>query len=55
MSDSETETDDTERAALLSEIDRLQGELRRRLLALVEHPGVSEEFKSNEVVKEWVK
>ena len=55
MSDRETNTDEKERAELLAEIDRLQGELRRRLLALVEHPGVSEEFKSNAVVKEWVK
>ena len=55
MSDSETNTDDKERTALLSENDRLQAELRRRLLGLVEHPGMSEEFKSNSVVKEWVK
>jgi hypothetical protein len=55
MSDNNTDTDHKERAALLSEIDRLQGELRRRLLTLVEHPGVSEEFKNNSVVKEWVK
>jgi hypothetical protein len=41
-----------ERAALLSEIDRLQGELQRRLLTLVGHPGVSEEFKSNSAMKE---
>jgi hypothetical protein len=55
MSNGETDTDDRERAALLSEIDLLQGELRRHLLMLVEHPGVTEEFKINSVVKEWVK
>ena len=54
MSDTDNETE-KERAELLSEIDRLQGELRRRLLTLVEHPGVSEEFKSTSVVREWVK
>ena len=48
-------TDDKERADLISEIARLHIELRLRLLALVEHPGVSEEFKSNSVVKELVK
>jgi hypothetical protein len=37
MSNGETDTDDRERAALLSEIDLLQGELRRHLLMLVEH------------------
>lgn len=43
------------KAELLVELDRLHSEIRRRLLALVEHPGVSDEFKINPVVKEWVK
>ncbi len=55
MSDEDTMTDDKNRAELLSEIDRLESELRRRLLTLVEHPLVSEEFKNNSVVKEWIK
>jgi hypothetical protein len=55
MSDSEIHTDELKRLELLAEIDRLESELRRRLLALVEHPGVSEEFKGHDVVKEWIK
>jgi hypothetical protein len=55
MSDEQTGTDSKERAKLISEVDRLESELRRRLLVLVEHPEVSEEFKSNSIVKEWVK
>jgi hypothetical protein len=55
MSDEQTSADSNERALLISEIDRLESEIRRRLLVLIEHPGVSEEFKSNSIVKEWVK
>lgn len=55
VSGNQEDTDDTERQDLLSEIQRLHGELRRRLLTLVEHQGVSEEFKSNFVVQEWIK
>ncbi len=55
MSDEQTAADSKQRAILISEIDRLESEIRRRLLVLVEHPGVSEEFKSNSIVKEWVK
>jgi hypothetical protein len=42
------------RAEILAELTRLQAEIRRRLLTLVEHPSVSEEFKNNTTVKEWV-
>lgn len=42
------------RAEMLAELARLQAEIRRRLLTLVEHPSVSEEFKNNTTVKEWV-
>jgi len=42
------------RAEMLAELTRLQAEIRRRLLTLVEHPSVSEEFKNNTTVKEWV-
>jgi len=55
MSDDDTNAEDTERAALLAKIDRLQGELRSKLLTLIEHPGSPEEFKNNSVVKDWVK
>jgi hypothetical protein len=55
MSDEQTSADSKQKAMLISEVDRLVSEIRRRLLALVEHPGVSEEFKSNSIVKEWVK
>lgn len=55
MAESKTENDHKERGSLLLEVDQLQAELRRRLLALVEHSAVSEEFKSNSVVRNWVK
>ena len=55
MSDETMEIDDENRAELFLELERLQSELRRRLLTLVEHPGISEEFKSNVVVREWIK
>ena len=43
------------RAELEEELSRLNHEIRRRLLALVEHPAISEDFKNNAVVKEWIK
>jgi hypothetical protein len=55
MSDEETGAESKARAILISEVDRLESEIRRRLLVLVEHPLISEEFKSNSIVKEWVK
>lgn len=58
MNDTATEVDDEEssakRSEMLAELDRLDAEIRRRLLILVEHPNVSEEFKNNSMVKEWI-
>ena len=48
------EASSEKRAEMLAELARLQAEIRRRLLTLVEHPSVSEEFKNNTTVKEWV-
>ena len=55
MSDSETHKEEHQRSELLAEIDRLESDLRRRLLTLIEHPSVSKDFKNNSVVKEWLK
>jgi hypothetical protein len=54
MSD-EVVDNEERRAELLEELNRLNHEIRRRLLALVEHPDISDDFKNNAVVKEWVK
>jgi hypothetical protein len=58
MSDTATEVggeeSSEERAELLAELHRLNAEIRRRLLILVEHQSVSEEFKNNSKVKGWV-
>jgi hypothetical protein len=58
MNDSAKEVDGEEssekRVEMLAELHRLNAEIRRRLLILVEHPSVSEEFKSDSTVKEWV-
>jgi hypothetical protein len=43
------------REELVAEIERLNAEIRRRLIALVEHPGVSDDFKNDPKVREWVK
>ena len=48
------EASSEKRAEMLAELTRLQAEIRRQLLTLVEHPSVSEEFKNNSAVKEWV-
>jgi hypothetical protein len=58
MNDTATEVGGEEssakRSEMLAELNRLNADIRRRLLILVEHPNVSEEFKSNSTVKEWV-
>lgn len=46
--------DAKKRETLLAEHSRLRFEVRRRLLTLVEHPVISEEFKNHRVVKEWI-
>ena len=55
MSDESILNEEQIKAQLLSELDQLRAQLRRRLRALVEHPVVSKELKSNPFVKEWVK
>ncbi len=51
----QSKQDDKEKAEMLSELVRLTAEVRQRLLDLLERSGVSDEFKTNTVVKEWVK
>jgi hypothetical protein len=52
---SEDEEDTAERERLLAEFVSLNAEIRRRLLALVEHPEISEEFRENSRIKDWTK
>lgn len=55
MRDEATSDEEMKRAGLLLELDLLQSEIQRRLLTLVEHPAVSEEFKCSSVVQGWIK
>jgi hypothetical protein len=40
---------------LLEHLEQLDAEIRRRLLALIEHPDTSDSFKNHPHVKEWTK
>jgi hypothetical protein len=42
------------REELLAQVERLNAEIRRRVVALVEHPGVSAEFKNDPKIIEWL-
>lgn len=55
MKDQDQENQADERAALLARIEECRAEIRRRLLALVEHPEVPEFFKSSSVVEELIR
>ncbi len=49
------EEDAVDHERLLAEFESLNAEIRRRLLALFEHPEISEEFKDDSRVKDWLK
>jgi hypothetical protein len=55
MNDETTNTEDTKRDNLRLELKELRSKLRRELLLLVQHDTISEEFKNDSVVKEWIK
>lgn len=38
----------------LRELNRLKAEIRRRMLTIVEHPGISEGFKTHLTVRKWI-
>jgi hypothetical protein len=54
MNNSEKNNEAAEREKLWEEVKRNAAEIRRRLLALVEHPDVPGFFKSSSVVKEVI-
>jgi hypothetical protein len=55
MNHEDQENQADKRAALLASIEECRAEIRRRLLALVEHPDVPEFFKSSSVVEELIR
>ncbi len=55
MKKHEEESEANERAALEARIEECRAEIRRRLIALVEHPEIPEVFKNSRVVVELVR
>ena len=41
--------------ALLAELEGMATEIKQRLLVLVEHPGMSDLFRNDPKVKEWLR